>query len=187
MDHLAAGWRPLLGGSLARAPSLIEPGVAAYRTGNIVLNLPHAVASSAWALAQVGEVGPALSRFEEGEQLLAREAARGIVGIHGEACHSLARAALLLGRLDDARRLAERALFYSPSHPGVAAHARHLLGDVAAHPDRFDAGPGEAEAHYRKALALAEASPMPPLVPHCPLGLRRLSRLTPDGEQARED
>ena len=186
MAHLAASWRHLLKGSWARARSLIEHGVAAYRTGNIVLNLPHAVASSAWALAQVGEVGPALSRFEEGEQLLAREAARGIVGIHGEACHSLARAALLLGRLDDARRLAERALFYSPSHPGFAAHARHLLGDVAAHPDRFDAGPGEAEAHYRKALALAEACAMRPLVAHCHLGLGRLSRHTGEGEQARE-
>jgi tetratricopeptide (TPR) repeat protein len=186
MAHLAASWLHLLEGDWARARSLIEHGVAAYRSGNIVLNLPHAVASSAWALAQVGDVGLALTRFQEGEQLLEREGARGIVGIHGEACHSLGRAALLLGRLDDARRLGERALAYSPAHPGFAAHALHLLGDVTAHPDRLDAERGEAEAHYRKALALAEACAMRPLVAHCHLGLGRLSRRTGKGDQAQE-
>ena len=184
MAHMAASWLHLLAGDWARARALVEHAIAAYRSGNILLNLPHAVASSAWALAQVGEVGPARSRFEEGEQLLAREAARGIVGIHGEACHALGRAALLLGRLDEARRLGERALFYSPAHPGFAAHALHLLGDVAAHPDRFDAARGEA--YQRKALALAERCAMRPLVAHCHLGLGRLSRHTGRGEPARE-
>ncbi|MFI5374606.1 MAG: AAA family ATPase [Candidatus Rokuibacteriota bacterium] len=184
MAHMAASWLHLLAGDWARGRALVEHAIAAYRSGNILLNLPHAVASSAWALAQVGEVGPARSRFEEGEQLLAREAARGIVGIHGEACHALGRAALLLGRLDEARRLGERALFYSPAHPGFAAHALHLLGDVAAHPDRFDAERGEA--HQRKALALAERCAMRPLVAHCHLGLGRLGRRTGRGGPARE-
>ena len=184
MAHLAASWLHLLAGDWARARSLVEHGIAAYRSGNILLNLPHAVASSAWALAQAGEVGPARSRFEEGAELLAREAARGIVGIHGEACHALGRAALLLGHLDEAGRLGERALFYSPAHPGFAAHALHLLGDVAAHPDRFD--PERAEAHQRKALALAERCGMRPLVAHCHLGLGRLGRRTGQGEPARE-
>jgi tetratricopeptide (TPR) repeat protein len=186
MAHLAASWLHLLEGDWARARALIEHGIAAYRSGNIVLNLPHAVASSAWALAQAGEVGLARSRFEEGEQLLSREGARGIVGIHGEACHALGRAALLLGQLDEARRLGERALFYSPAHPGFAAHALHLLGDVAAHPDRFDAGRDEAQARYREALARAEACAMRPLVAHCHLGLGWLARRTGKGEQARE-
>jgi tetratricopeptide (TPR) repeat protein len=174
MAHLAASWLHLLQGDWARARSLVEHGVAAYRSGNIVLNLPHAVASSAWALAQAGEIGEATSRFEEGERLLAREADRGIIGLHGEACHALGRAALLLGRLDDARRLAERALASSPAHPGFAAHARHLLGDVAGHPQRFD--PERGEAYYRQALVLADAHGMRPLVAHCHLGLGRLHR-----------
>ena len=71
--------------------------------------------------------------------------------------------ALLLGRLDEARRLGDRAVEYSPSHPGFAAHALHLLGDIATHPDRFDAESGEA--HYRKALALAEPRGMRPSSP----------------------
>jgi predicted ATPase/class 3 adenylate cyclase len=184
MAHLAASWLHLFEGDWARACSLIEQGVAAYRAGNIVLNLPHAVASSAWALAQAGELDLALSRFQEGEHLLEREGARGIVGIHGEGCHALGRAALLLGRLAEARRLGERALAYSPAHPGFAAHAWHLLGDVAAHPDRFDAE--QAEAHHRRALALAEARAMRPLVAHCHLGLGRLYRRAGKGQQARE-
>jgi tetratricopeptide (TPR) repeat protein len=186
MAYLAASWLHLLAGDWARGRTLIEHGVAAYRTGNIVLNLPHAVASSAWALAQAGEIGPASSRFQEGLQLLEGEGARGIVGIHAEACHALGRAALRLGRLDDARRLGARALAYSPSHPGFAAHARHLLGDVAAHPDRVDAERGEAEAHYRKALALAEACAMRPLVAHCHLGLGKLCRDTGKWQEAEE-
>ena len=65
-----------------------------------------------------------------------------------------------------------------------SAHALHLLGDIATHPDRFDAGSGEA--HYRKALALAEPRGMRPLVAHCHLGLGKLYRRTGKREQARE-
>jgi tetratricopeptide (TPR) repeat protein len=64
------------------------------------------------------------------------------------------------------------------------AHALHLLGDIATHPDRFDAETGKA--HYRQALALAEPRGMRPLVAHCHLGLGRLYQRTGEREQARE-
>lgn len=48
----------------------------------------------------------------------------------------------------------------------------HLLGDIATHPDRFDAETGET--HYRHALALAEPRGMRPLVAHCHRGLGAL-------------
>ena len=86
--------------------------------------------------------------------------------------HWLGRAALLLGRYDDARRLANCSLQYSPSHPGFAAHALHLLGDIATHPDQSSAE--EGETRYRKALALAEPRGMRPLIAHCHLGLSKL-------------
>ena len=70
------------------------------------------------------------------------------------AYHALSRACLLLGRLDEARSLCDRVVESSPCHPGFAAYAPHLLGDIATHPDRFDGESGEA--HYRQALALAE-------------------------------
>ena len=100
------------------------------------------------------------------------------------AYHSLGRACLLLGRLDEARRLGDRAVESSPRQLGFVAHALHLLGDIATHPDRFDAERGEA--HYEKALALAEPRGMRPLVAHCHLGLGMLSRRTGKRDQARK-
>jgi len=123
----------------------------------------------------------ALTRFRECQQLLEHLAARGVVFTpYG----SLGRAALLLDRLDEAQSLGERAVKYAPSRYGVAAGALHLLGDIATHPDRFDAE--SAEILYRKALALAEPRSMRPLVAHCHLGLGKLYRRTDQREQARE-
>jgi hypothetical protein len=59
-----------------------------------------------------------------------------------------------------------------------------LLGDIATHPDRFDAE--RAEAHYRDALAMAEPRGMRPLVAHCHLGLGTLFRRMGKHEQAHE-
>ncbi len=143
------------------------------------------VADSAWALAQIGEASEALTRLREGEQLLDRQVAgQGAVVQITAAYHSLGRAGLLLGRLDEAQSLGDRAVKYSPSRPGYAAHALHLLGDIAIHPDRFDAERGES--HYRKALELAEPRGMRPLVAHCHLGLGRLYRRTGRPEQVQE-
>jgi tetratricopeptide (TPR) repeat protein len=182
--HLAAGTVRLLKGDWPRARALIEHSIEVVRTGNVVYSLPAAVASSAWVLAQLGEASEALNRLRAGERLLERQAARGLVGDRGWAYHSLGRAGLRLGRLDEARRLADGAVESSPGHHGFVAHARHLLGDIATHPDRFDAQSGEA--HYREALALAEPRGMRPLVAHCHLGLGKLYRRTGNRQQAQE-
>ena len=182
--HRAACTLHLFKGDWANARSMIEHGVAVLRTGNVVIVLPWAIAASAWVLAQLGEASEALSRLREGEQLLERQAARGITGNLGLAYHSLGRAAMLLGQLDEARRLADRAVESYPHHPGFAAHALHLLGDIASHPDRFDAEIGEA--HYRQALALAEPRGMRPLIAHCHFGLGKLYRRTGKREQVQE-
>jgi tetratricopeptide (TPR) repeat protein len=167
-----------------KARSLIEHWIEVVRTGNVVLYVPSAVAASAWVLAQLGEASEALKRLREGEQLVERLAARGVVFQRHWNYHALGRACLLLGRLDEARRLGDRAVESLPSQPGPAAHALHLLGDIATHPDRFDAERGEA--HYRQALALAEPRSMRPLVAHCHLGLAKLYRRTGMRELARQ-
>ena len=146
--------------------------------------LPYLVALSAWALAQLGEANEALNRLREGEQLLQRHAARGTLGRLSAAYHALGRACLQLGRLDEARRLGDSAIQSSPRQPGFAAHALHLLGDIATHPDRLDAESGEV--HYREALALAEPRGMRPLVTHCHLGLGTLYRRTGKRGRAHE-
>ena len=182
--YYAAGTLRLLKGDWAKARSVVEQWIAVARTGSVVLHLPPAVASSAWVLAQLGEAGEALNRLREGERLLEGQAARGLVGSRGWDYHSLGRAALLLGRLDEARSLGDRAVLSSARQPGYAAHALHLLGDIATHPDRFDAEHGEA--HYRRALALAEPRGTRPIAAHCHLGLGKLYRRTGKREEARE-
>jgi class 3 adenylate cyclase/tetratricopeptide (TPR) repeat protein len=181
--HRAAAAHHLLKGDWAKARSVIERWLGLVRTGNLVIQLHQALTSSAWVLAQLGESGEALNRIREGEQSLERQAGGIIVNL-GWAYHFLGRASLLLGRLDEARRLADRAVESTRSQFGFAAHVRHLLGDIAAHPDRFD--PERGEAHYRQALALAEPRGMRPLVAHCHLGLAKLYRRTGKGEQAQE-
>jgi class 3 adenylate cyclase/tetratricopeptide (TPR) repeat protein len=182
--HRAAATLHLLKGDWARARSLIERWISVLRPGNVLMLLPDGVASSAWALAQLGEAGEALNRQQEGEQLVERFVASGTVGDTGWIFQSLGRACLLLGRVDEARRLADRAIASSPRHAGFAAHAQHLLGDIATHPDRFEAE--DAGAHYRQALALAESRGMRPLAAHCHLGLGRLHHRTGQREQAHD-
>ena len=182
LAYYTAGMVYLLKGDWAKARTRIEHGIAVLRTGNVALLLPSAIASSAWVLAQLGETSETLERLREGEQLIERAAARGLAG--GGIYHWLGRTSLLLGRLDEARRLGDHAIESSPRQLGFAAHALHLLGDIATHPDRFDAERGEAR--YREALALAEPRGMRPLVAHCHLGLGKLSRRTGQREQARE-
>jgi tetratricopeptide (TPR) repeat protein len=184
MAHFAGSVLHILEGDWAKARSLLEHGIAVFRTANVVSLLRTTVASAAWVLAQLGDASEALNRVQEGEDLAERFAARGIASYRSWAYHTLGRAWLLLGRLDEARRSADRAVESSTGHPGFAAHARHLLGDIATHPFRLDAEGGEA--HYRAALTLAEPRSMRPLVAHCHLGLGKLYRRGGKREQARE-
>jgi tetratricopeptide (TPR) repeat protein len=184
LAYFAAGTARLVEGDWEKARALVEHWIAVAREGNVAIHLPWAVASSAWILAQLGQSDEALARIGEGEGLLERQAARGVLGHLGWAYHLLGRASLRLGRLDEARRLAARAAESSPVQPGFAPHTLHLQGDVASHPGAFDGA--AAEAHYRQALALAEARAMRPLVAHCHLGLGRLARRAGGVPQARE-
>jgi class 3 adenylate cyclase/tetratricopeptide (TPR) repeat protein len=183
--QFAASILHLLKRDWPKARPLIEDWIVILRSGNVAMLLPWAVASSAWVLAQIGEAKEALSRVREAEQLLDRQAARGIVGHRGWAYLAVSRACLLLGQHDEARRLGDCSLEASRHKPGLAAHALHLLGDIASHPDRFDAESGAA--HYRQALAIAELHGMRPLIAHCRLGLGHIYDRIGNPEQAREN
>jgi class 3 adenylate cyclase/tetratricopeptide (TPR) repeat protein len=180
LAYYGAGPLYLLKGDWAKARSLTERWVAVARTGSVTLQLPWAVAFSAWALSQSDETGEALTQLGEAEQLLERHATKGLVAYWG--WEALGRACLVLGRLQEARRLGERAVETSKSQPGFTARALHLLGDVANHPDRFDAEGGET--NYHQALALAGPRGMRPLVAHCHFGLGTLYRRTGKRDQA---
>ncbi len=183
LAYHAAGTLHLVKGDWAKALALIERQTAALRMGNIVGELPSALAYAARALAYLGEASEALNRIRKSKQLLEGQSTRGTVG-NGWVYYSLGRACLLLGRLDEARRLGNRAAESSSGRMDVVPDALHLLGDIASHPGRFDAE--SCEARYRQALALAEPRGMRPLVAHCHLGLGKLSRRTGKRQQAQE-
>jgi tetratricopeptide (TPR) repeat protein len=182
--HHAAATRHLLKGDWAAARSALEYAIPVIRTGNVILVLSYTLAASAWAQARLGNRGEALNRVQEAERLLDLQAARGIVGHRAWGYHALGQTCLLLGQLDEAHSLADRAVESCRSQPGYAAHALHLRGDIATYPDRFDAESGDA--CYHQALALAEPRGMRPLVAHCHLGLGKLYRRTGKRDQAQE-
>ena len=70
-----------------KARSLVDHWMNVPGT-EVVMLLPWAVASSAWALAQLGEADEALSRVREGERLLELQTAREIVGHRSWAYHA---------------------------------------------------------------------------------------------------
>jgi class 3 adenylate cyclase/tetratricopeptide (TPR) repeat protein len=184
LAHGAAGTLYLVKGDWAKALALVERATAVLRAGNIFLIVPHMVASSAWALIGLGESSEAMNRVREGERLVERWPARGIVGERSWVYCLLGRTWLALGELEKARRLGDRAVESAPRHPGFAAHALNLIADIAAHPDRLELG--TSEEYYRKALALAEPRGMRPLVAHSQLGLGKVYRCMGKRQEARE-
>jgi hypothetical protein len=105
-------------------------------------------------------------------------------GLRGQALRGLASYGPRVAYSHGGPRAGWSPLEFLPSQPGSAAHALHLLGDLATYPDRLNAGGGKA--HYREALTLAEPRRMRPLAAHCHLGLGKLYRRTGDREQAQE-
>jgi DNA-binding SARP family transcriptional activator/class 3 adenylate cyclase len=171
-------------GAWAEARSRIERWIATARTGGFGFHLVWGLASSAWPLAQLGATSEAERRLAESEPLLDRLAANGARANLSWFYCLLGRACIALGRHDEARRLGDRALEFTVSQPGFAAHVFHLLGDAATGPERFDAEGGEA--HYRKALASAEKLGMRPLAARCHFGLGKLYLHTGRRKQARD-
>jgi tetratricopeptide (TPR) repeat protein len=182
--YYAASMLHLLKGDWIRAQARVDHWIATLRAGNVVIQTPWAIAASAWVLAQLGEASAAPDRVREGEQLLERQAARGIVAHRSWTYGTLSRACLVVGQLKEARRLADLAIESSRDLAGCMAHALRLLGDIATHPDRFDAESGAA--YYREALTLAQRHRMRPLIAHCHLGLGKLYRHIGETEHAHE-
>ena len=182
--QLTASKLHLLKGDWAKARDLLEKWINMPGTLDVAILLPWAVTSLAWTLAQIGDASEALSRLREGEEHLKRQEVEGIFVHRGWSYHAVARGYLLLGRLDEARRLADRSIESSQRQPNFVAHARCILGDLAIHPEYFDAE--SAAAHYRAALTLAKPRGMRPLAAHCHFGLGRLHRRTGNPGCARQ-
>jgi tetratricopeptide (TPR) repeat protein len=183
MALFSASMHHILKGDWTQALLAAERWVAMSRAGKFSFHLCWGVASSTWPMAQLG-TNEALNRIMEAEPLLERIVAGRFLACMTWFYCALGRASLLLGRRDEARRFGNRALEFCASQLRFEAHAWHLLGDVAADPDQFDAERGEA--HYRQALTIAESLGMRPLIAHCHLGLGSLCRRTGRRDEARD-
>jgi class 3 adenylate cyclase/tetratricopeptide (TPR) repeat protein len=171
LAHMGAIALHIAQGDWETAHSHIERVLALSRPADIKAHISPAVAFSTLVHAQLGERSEAMSRLMEAEELLEQQVARGNPwALAGS--HYLGRACLLLGRIDDAWRVATQAIAGSAARPTDASRALSLMADVSSHPDRFD--PGHAETCYRQAMASAEAQGRRPVIAHCHLGLGRL-------------
>jgi tetratricopeptide (TPR) repeat protein len=97
-----------------------------------------------------------------------------LMGVHALFVAWHGEAQLLAGETAAAEASGQEALALALRYQerGHEAWSRWLLGEIASHPDRRDAG--AAEASYRQAMALAEERGMRPLLARCHLGLGRL-------------
>jgi class 3 adenylate cyclase/tetratricopeptide (TPR) repeat protein len=169
-------------GDLPRALPRLERAMGICQEVDLPSFFPWMAAALGAAYTLGGRIADAVSLLTQAmEQTMATERVR----FQAFCCLSLGEAQVLASRLDEAHALAERALAHARTHQerGHQAYALRLLGDIAARRDPPENAP--AEAHYRQALAVAEALGMRPLVAHCHHGLGRLHGHTGQREQAR--
>jgi len=147
--------------------------------------LPLNTAALAHAYALLGRKPDAtalLDEFTERQRSVERPVQ------HGRGLIDFGRAALLIGRLEDAHRLGERALSQATTfgERGIEAEAHALVGELAVHgPRAGEARP--AERHLRRALAIAGEIGMRPLAAHCHRLLGSVYRRFGPADQARAE
>ena len=169
-------------GDLPRAFPQLERAVHLCQEADLPLFFPRMAATLSVAYTLGGRVADA-------QPLLTQAMARAMAPARAEypaLCRLLlGEAQLLAGSLEEAHTCAERALVLAREHQerGNEAYALHLLGAIAAR--RAPPESELAEAHYRQALALAEALGMRPLQAHCHRGLGTLYATIGQQEQAR--
>jgi tetratricopeptide (TPR) repeat protein len=178
------GLLSLYQGDLSRALPLIERAVGICHEADIPFLFPRMAAAlgAAYTLGRrVADAEPLLRRALEqtmATETIARQAF----------CHlDLGEAQMLVGRLEEAHVLAERALVIARGHQerGNQAYALCLIGDIAARREPLEVE--QAEARFRQALALADELGMRPLLAHCHLGLGMLYAKSGRPEQARPE
>jgi tetratricopeptide (TPR) repeat protein len=168
-------------GDMHRALPLLEHAIGICHEADLPSYIPRVAPALAAVYALSGRVDDALPLLTRAmEQAIATQR----VGDEVLCSLSLGETYLVAGRLEDAHSVAGRALALAGRHQerGNQAYALRLLGEIAARHEPPECE--RAEAHYRQALALAEALGMRPLLAHCHRGLGMLYTRTGQREQA---
>jgi class 3 adenylate cyclase/tetratricopeptide (TPR) repeat protein len=160
----------------------LERAMALY-TPDLIAWYPMTAGALGFAYAMTGRLADALQLLEQAAERTRRVDRRR----ETQWLAYLSEAYLRAGRQDDAHAVTERllALGRERGERGTEARGRHLCGEIAmqGEPPHAEA----AEAHYQKALALAEDLGMRPLQAHGHLGLGTLHAKTGRREQARTE
>jgi tetratricopeptide (TPR) repeat protein len=155
------------------AVAVLERGYELSQAGHLHIWIPNA---ESW----LGLAYAVLGRHEEGLRLLQsaveRERSMRRLAHHSVRMTALGEGLLLIGRADDAESVAGQALNLArkQGERGNEAHALRVLGEIAAR--STPPALAEAEAAFRRGLALADELEMRPVAAHCHLGLARLWR-----------
>jgi class 3 adenylate cyclase/tetratricopeptide (TPR) repeat protein len=179
--YFALGSLYLCKGDLHQAIPVLDRGLGLCQVANILTWFPAVAAALGYAYTLAGRVAEALPLLK---QAAAQETSRGISASHARRVAYLSEAYLLTGHMDEATALAQSALAFARDLKarGNEAYVLWLLGEIHAHQDPLEVE--AAAAHYRQALALAEALGMRPLQAHCHHGLGTLYATRVQREQA---
>jgi tetratricopeptide (TPR) repeat protein len=169
-------------GDVHRAIPMLERAMALCQDWSVPLFSPWVAALLGLAYTLAGRVDAGLALVEHWVE---QEVARGRPQSGPAAVLRLSEAYLLAGRLAEARQRAAQAVDLTRQYQfrGEQAWALWLLGESTARQASPEGEP--TTAHYRQALALAEALGMRPLQAHCHRGLGTLYATTGQWEQAR--
>jgi len=171
-------------GDFPRALPLLERAVRICQEADLPTFFPLTAATLGTAYALSGHVANAVPLLT---QTMEQTLVAGMVTRQTRCRLFLGEAQTLVGHLEEAQALAERAQALARAHQerGHEAYAWHLFGAIAAR--RNPPEIALAEAHYRRALSLAEALGMRPLQAHCHCGLGILYVATGQQAQARTE
>jgi class 3 adenylate cyclase/tetratricopeptide (TPR) repeat protein len=174
----------LLKGDLDKAIPILERALTTCRSSNIPVYIPFVSSRLGFAYANAGHVAEGLPFLEQGVE---ESASAGRLAFLSLSTVWLSEGHLLLGHLEKAELLAERALKIAKEHKEHAheAWALKLLGDVAMgyKPPKTH----YAESYHRKAFAVSLELGMRPLQAHCHLGLGELYGRIDQREKAQNE
>jgi tetratricopeptide (TPR) repeat protein len=174
----------LLKGDLDKAIPILERALTTCRLSNILVYIPFVSSRLGFAYMNAGRVIEGLPFLEQGVE---DSASVGRLAFLSLSTAWLSEGHLLLGHLEKADVLAERALKIAKEHKEHAheAWALKLLGDVAMghKPPKTQ----HAESCYRDAFAVSLELGMRPLQAHCHLGLGKAYAAVGAVEQARPE
>jgi tetratricopeptide (TPR) repeat protein len=180
--YWGVGLLSLRQGDLPRALPRLEQAVSICQDADLPAFFPWLAAALGETYTLAGCVADAVPLLTQAlEQTTARES----IDLQALCLLPLGEAHVLAGRLEEAHALAEHTLALTRTHQerGNEAYALRLFGEIAAR--REPPEHGQAETHYRQALALTEELGMRPLQAHCHRGLGTLYAKIGQREQAR--